>query len=91
MACCVSVGSLEVQVGMWAGLILVASIAVGFFCNFLAMLIFFIASLAASVIGFMSVFAIVIVISPNHSTSSSVIPKHIIHFQDKVRVSDHFA
>ena len=77
---------LEVQLGIWGGLILVTTTIVGLLSSFFVMLWFFIASLCCSVIGFVSVLAIVILISPNHSTSSSVIPKNVIAFQHKIKV-----
>ena len=82
----INFNQLEVQLGVWGGLILVTTSLVGFFSSFFVMLWFFTASLCCSVIGFVSVLAIVILVSPNHSTSSSVIPKNVISFQQKIKV-----
>lgn len=87
MAYCLSLDSLEVQIlTVWSGLIMVATLAVGILTNTFTMLGFFAASLATSVIGMISVFSIVIMISPNHSTSSSVIPKEMKIFQENIKV-----
>ena len=81
--------SLEVRVlTIWSGLIVVATVAVGLFTNSFAMFWFFSASLATSLLGVISVFSIVIMVSPNHSTSSSVTPKELKKFQEKIKVKN---
>lgn len=90
MASCLSLEMLEVKIlSIWSGLIMVASIVVWFFTNSFVMFGFFAASLATSVIGMISVFSIVIMMSPNHSTSSTDSPQEIRKFQENIRVSTH--
>ena len=80
--------SLEVQLlSIWSGLIMVATVAVGILTNGFVMFGFFTASIATSVIGMISVFSIVIMVSPNHSTSSSVTPKETKKFQEDIKVN----
>lgn len=90
MSSCLSLEMLEVKIlSIWSGLIMVASIVVWFFTNSFVMFGFFAASLATSVIGMISVFSIVIMMSPNHSTSSTDSPQEIRKFQENIRVSTH--
>lgn len=79
---------LEVQIfTIWGGLIMVATAIVGIFASSFAMFVFFVASLATSVIGMISVFSIVIMVSPSHSTtSSSDSPNEIRKFQENIKV-----
>uniref|UniRef100_A0A0P4YXH5 Sorting nexin-25 n=1 Tax=Daphnia magna TaxID=35525 RepID=A0A0P4YXH5_9CRUS len=78
---------LEVQIfTIWGGLIMVATAIVGIFASSFAMFVFFVASLATSVIGMISVFSIVIMVSPSHSTtSSSDSPNEIRKFQENIK------
>lgn len=83
--------NLQVHLGIWGGLIMLVTIAVALLSNSgFAVVSVFTTSLAASVIGFVSVFFIVIMISPNHSTSSSIIPNSVVDFQEKMKVSTKF-
>ncbi len=66
---------------------MVATLLVGALTNGFAMFWFFAASLATSFIGMISVFSIVIMMSPNHFSSSSDSPKEIRKFQENIKVS----
>ncbi len=81
--------SLDVQLlSVWSGLIMLATIAVGFLTKSFVMFgLTFTASIATSFIGMISVFSIVIMVSPNHSTSSSVTPKETKKFQEDIKVN----
>lgn len=68
---------------------MIATLLVGLFTkSFVVLGLFFAASLATSVIGMISVFSIVIMVSPNHSTSSNIIPKEMKLFQENIKVSE---
>jgi len=91
MPSCLSLEMLEFKIlSIWSGLIMGATLIVGVFTNSFVMFGFFAASLATSVIGMISVFSIVILMSPNHSNSSSYSPKEIRKFQENIKVSTYF-
>lgn len=92
MPSCLSLEMLEVKIlSIWSGLIMVSTLLVGAFTNGFVMFWFFAASLASSVIGMISVFSIVIMMSPNHFSSSSDSPKEIRKFQENIKVSINFS
>lgn len=66
-------------------LIVLVTLLIGVMSNFVLMFSFLTASLAASVIGSISVFTLVILMSPNHVSNSNA-PVYLKMFQEKIQV-----
>ena len=77
--------TLKTLVYSLSSLVVLVTLGVGIMSNLIYMFSFLMASLAASVIGLISVFTFVVLMSPNHVSSSSA-PVSLKIFQEKVQV-----